>query len=361
MRRARTIGASLALAATIAAAGGLTACDTTPTRPSAATPASVPPAPGDAPVSIARLTIDGPDTVHLGETAQFTAIAHLSDGSTRDVTRDAAWRSTNASVLTVSETGLVTGRDRGEATISMSLGGRGASKGEVIVVPAGTYRLIGALQDGGVAVPDALVEARGGSPETMRISASGFYRLYGVSGDTEVTVIKDGYETATRRLTITGHQRLDFDLVLARPRQDISGTYTLTITAAAECAAALPGDALQRTHTARVTQEGARVSVALDGGTFFHDGNRLLNRFNGSVGPDRVTFQLGEFDYYYLPDVLEALTPTTYLFAGGSVVAPVSRTALAGTLDGLIGTMQIPQFKRLATCRSAAHRFLLSR
>lgn len=52
------------------------ACNQTPTRPTTAVPQQ-PPEPG-----ITRLEIQGPASVAPGETVQFTAIAHKTDGTT---------------------------------------------------------------------------------------------------------------------------------------------------------------------------------------------------------------------------------------------------------------------------------------
>lgn len=51
---------------------------------------------------MSRLEVAGPSAVPPGETAQFRATAHFSDGTTRDVTGEAAWLSSNSSVLTLS-------------------------------------------------------------------------------------------------------------------------------------------------------------------------------------------------------------------------------------------------------------------
>jgi uncharacterized protein YjdB len=54
----------------------------------------------------------------LGETAQFTATATLSNGTTQDVTSQATWQSSNAAVATVTPTGIVRSVAAGEADIS---------------------------------------------------------------------------------------------------------------------------------------------------------------------------------------------------------------------------------------------------
>ena len=54
----------------------------------------------------------------IGATAQFTAVATMTDGSTQDVTNLAAWTSSNTGDATVSATGVVTGVGAGAAAIS---------------------------------------------------------------------------------------------------------------------------------------------------------------------------------------------------------------------------------------------------
>jgi hypothetical protein len=45
----------------------------------------------------------------VGASAQFTAVATMSDGTAQDVTNTATWASTNTADATVSATGVVTG------------------------------------------------------------------------------------------------------------------------------------------------------------------------------------------------------------------------------------------------------------
>jgi hypothetical protein len=57
------------------------------------------------------------------QTVQLSASARYSDGSTRDVTGTAAWRSDNPGVAEVSPGGLVTARGDGEATVAADVQG----------------------------------------------------------------------------------------------------------------------------------------------------------------------------------------------------------------------------------------------
>ena len=68
---------AMALASVIVLAGASTACDgdsprRTPTQPDGTVTTSP---------TVTRLELSGPGTVNLGESVQFTALAHMSDGS----------------------------------------------------------------------------------------------------------------------------------------------------------------------------------------------------------------------------------------------------------------------------------------
>jgi len=71
----------------------------------------------------------------IGWTTQFVARVTLSDGSSRDVTADAAWTSSNAAVVTVSNEGVVTGIDPGEADVQAAYQGFSGSAHVAIARP----------------------------------------------------------------------------------------------------------------------------------------------------------------------------------------------------------------------------------
>jgi hypothetical protein len=356
--RQATMVVALALA-------GLSACDDS----------SIPTRVGDAPVIITRIEIVGAENVPLGGTAQFSVIAHQSDGSTRDITSGVTWRTGNASMLTISPTGLATGLDRGETSVSVSAVGRQTLKNGVLILPAGTYRLAGIVRDAGLPVIGARVEVTAGTGQGLAATTSdpsaatpfppGTYRLYGVSGETEIRVIRDGYQEHRQSLQVASHQMLDVDLSLSRPRDQISGTYTLTVSAAAQCA--LPQETRSRTYRAVVGQDGPRLTITLEDSNFFVRSGITYNSFPGTVEPDRVIFRPGQFDAYYnyLPDVLEQLATTTFFAFGGLAATTVSPTGLSGTLDGTLETLQTSatpgRFETVDSCRSTGHRFALSR
>lgn len=121
------------------------ACDSGPTRPSSV--AGVP--------QLTRLELQGPGTIAPGESAQFTLIAHLSDGTSRDVAQEATWNSSQPSVATIQAAGRAVAHEREDTVLTGAFGLR-TSTLEVIVVPAGTFRVTGrVVEDIGQRAPIA--------------------------------------------------------------------------------------------------------------------------------------------------------------------------------------------------------------
>jgi hypothetical protein len=184
---------------------------------------------------------------------------------------------------------------------------------------------------------------------------------------------------------VTGHQQINFDLTPAIPRADLSGTYRLTISPAADCRFR-PEDVGSLRYTAVVTQDLARLSVTLAGANFASDDRRTYHGFQGVIAPSRIWFQLCCENYFEedplndslpnpdapFPDVSVQLTPSTFLFVGGLAIATSSPAGISGTLNGVIETLQwvgpgpprpgeLKDWRLLARCRSAGHEFVLSR
>ena len=102
MKGAAAAGVGVVIALTIA-------CDRSATAPS--------PAPAGS-TGIVGLAIRGPERLAPGETARFTAMATVSDGSTQDYTQKVTWNSTPQDVLTIARTtGEATARTSGDAIV----------------------------------------------------------------------------------------------------------------------------------------------------------------------------------------------------------------------------------------------------
>lgn len=355
-------GAALAVALAVS----LMACgDDTPTQPT-----SPPPPPPGPTVTSTRIELTGPESVPPGGTAQFGATAHLSDGATQDVTSQATWRSGHTGILTVSSTGLVTGRQRGETSLSAAYGGRLATRNEVLVLPAGTYRVIGTVRDAGFPMTGAQITVTGGSAVGLTAGASPDYRLYGVAGPTELGATRNGYNEQKQRLDVAGHQRVDFDLTLSGPRTQAAGRYTLEVSADARCRDRLPESARTRRYLVDLVQNGPHVAATLSGVFRTYQG-RLRNTFNGTTEPGgAVSFTLGsfcEYDYDYdyyndvcSADVMEEIAPATSLVITGWASVRDSGSMMSGALSGSITTYDA-NLRPTATCSAGRHRFVFSK
>ena len=85
-----------------------------------------------------------PSPFYVGQTVQATAV--IKDSQGRDLTMYAAtWQSSNPSVVTVSDKGLITAVGVGTATLSVSAGGKAATLNvTVTIVPVSTVTLTAA-------------------------------------------------------------------------------------------------------------------------------------------------------------------------------------------------------------------------
>lgn len=316
-------------------------------------------------VSVTGLELIGPESIPPGQSIQFRATARLSDGSSRDVTNEASWGPGNPRILTVSSTGIVTGHQRGETSLSVGYEGRVATRSAVFVLPDGTYRVRGNIRDEGLPVFGANVSVIHGSVPTLSTTSNGEYSLYGVSGPTELRVTKIGYAEQRRQLTVMAHETVDFDLQPAEPRPNLAGSYRLTITAAPTCTGALPEIARARRYLAAIGQTGPRLEVTLADAVFETIQGRLRNGFSGSVEPGRlIIFSLQGFyrGYYgyYSPDVVERLDDSSSLAMSGVAYAGLGPSTVEGSLVGRFQLLD-RQYRELTSCESNAHRFLLSR
>jgi len=338
-------------------------CDKSPTRPTP-TPTNTPPT-GTAAPTLLSIRIDGPTTVPPGETAQYSATGAMSDGTSRDVTGTVNWRTSDASILALSPTGLATAGRAGEVVVSADQSSRRTSR-TVTVIPTGTFILVGTVREASFPISGATVSLLDGSRPVLSATtdAVGAYRLFGVAGDVEVRATKPGYTERVNRLIVSSQNRLsDFQLSQVT-RTDVFGKYQLTVTAASQCSI-LPAEARVRTYDADIVQDGPNLKVTLSGGSL------VSGNFVGHTQPDRVTFDIrGASSYYYYYfyfspplDVIDQLTANSAWTFAGHVTATISSSGLSGTLAGLVATVQSPiaAVPRLLASCTGGHSFVLTR
>lgn len=305
------------------------------------TPTSPPPQPPTPTVSIVRFELVAPPEIPPGEVVQLTANATKADGSVENVSTRASWW-TDSPVLAVSNTGLATAKTRGTAVVVVTFNGW-QQRATVLVLPKNTFRLAGTIQDSGFGVANVMVTVIAGVEEglTTVSGSNGAYALYGVRGPVQINLQKQGYRNAVERVDVARHYTTDFTMIAERPPADYSGTYALTISAAASCRVTtgpFPDAARRRVYTANVKQDVARLTVTLTDADFIlTNGNG--NRFFGFIDPtDTMTFTLSNGEYYYdfsQFDVVERYSDTA-LMVTGRLTARGTPQLISGTLAGWI-------------------------
>ena len=157
-----------ALIAVTALVLGLVSCQKSPTRPSPS-----------GPVTIVGLTLVVPSEMAPGETVQLIANATKSDGSVENMTGQAEWTVPSdaaSAVLSVTATGLATGRERGEEVVTARFDGR-TDQATIVVLPKGTFRLAGSVSENGIGLEKATVTVISGVGEGLiaPTDARGYY------------------------------------------------------------------------------------------------------------------------------------------------------------------------------------------
>jgi hypothetical protein len=175
-------------------------------------------------VTAASLKIIGaPNSrIVVGDTAQFTAMATMSNGNATNVTNDAVWSTSDASIFAVAAGGKVTAIAVGSADIRAAYLGV-TDKDYTTAQPFLTFTAYGTVT---AAPPDfgALAGARVDitpSPSAgmfTTTSASGDYSFPPLKGGIyTITVSRDGFHPESKTITATRDIRTDFPLTPMPP------------------------------------------------------------------------------------------------------------------------------------------------
>ncbi len=345
--------------------------------PTSPTPTSTPtPTPTPA-VTVIALKLDGPTRFGPTSSPTFTATATMRDGTKQDYASKVQWNAYGLygpTPIVVSSTGVVTVRSSGEATIQARFGNL-TSALNVMVIPDGTYRLLGTVQEVGLPVTDATVSVVAGTGTGLAATSDyeGKYRLYGVAGAVQVQARKSGYDPVTNAISVTTDDVLDFpNMSETGGPPGIAGTYSLSIVAANGCRvtnglAPLATPNRSRTYTATVTENGPILQVTLTGANFLVQ-NGTGNQFSGRVSPGHASFTLqdtGGYSYYYYytvgqPQVRELLAGNSVLSFWGTADATLSPAGITGFLNGNIVVYDATSLKMMESCVSGQHQFTMT-
>ena len=180
------------------------------TNTASTAPSPLPPPPP----TLRTISVSGPWSIALGASAQFTATAEYSDGTSADVTAAVTWTTSNARVLTIASDGGATAVQEGEAHVQAAKDGVRSDAGVLVLLRPGTYRLSGRLVSRGQPIAGFdldVVEGTGAGIATFTDS-SGRYVLSGLAGVVRIRFSMDGTPYLTCTANVTDHTVIDIDL-----------------------------------------------------------------------------------------------------------------------------------------------------
>ncbi|MDD4985334.1 MAG: Ig-like domain-containing protein [Dehalococcoidales bacterium] len=157
----------LALAATVILVTAMAACGTTVTSTVTTTETTTTTVlPSQPTLTSIAVTPKSPDRVAVGATQQFTVIGTYSDSSTKDITTEVSWASSDTAVATISATGLAAGVAEGTTNITATLSDVTSPEVALTVMPVPTLSSI-------ELAPQSLEELTVGA--TQQLTATGTY------------------------------------------------------------------------------------------------------------------------------------------------------------------------------------------
>ena len=336
-----------------------------------------PTAPTVATVRAIGARIDGPASIPPGSSAQLHFVRVMSDGSTVEVTQGVSWRSDHPSVIDVSAGGgAAQAKSRGAAQLFAGFSGPpvagSSATRQVLVLEDGTFPVYGHVTEDTLPLVGAQVTVTRGIGQGLATftDAAGAYGLFGVAGDVDLTVTRDGYTPVTRSLSVTAvTPSLDFSIHQVAGPTNFSGQYRLTITRSPACGM-LPDDVGVQSFAVNLSQFGGKATLQLSAGTLASDAV-VTAHVTGSAIDLTLGKQGGGSDFYYYYygnpsyDVLEILDGKRYLGIDGVAHLDGSASPIHGTLNGSFtlyaGGATYKSAVRDKTCAAPDHAVVLAR
>jgi hypothetical protein len=285
---------------------------------------------------LTSISVSGPAEIAPGTSGQFTATGRYDDGSSKDISSTATWRSDDSTILRSAGSGRFDALKGGETPVRASSSNRGAST-NVLVLPAGTFKLSGTVRDPGGTVDGVDVEVVSGNTSSLKTTSrfDGKYALYGVAGNVRVRASGPGYATEEVDVTVGGHTVRDFSLRTSGPIADISGAWKLKVSTSSACSSSWPEAMRQRELAATITQSGTRFSLRFNSPTVVST-YPVEGKIAGSAFS--MTLHLDYYYYYYyygFSGLLERFNQTEWLRLAGTFRSPdASSSVIAGNLEG---------------------------
>ena len=196
------------------------------------------PAPTPTPTLTGVSVTGAPASPSVGDTAQLVATASFSDGSSRIVTAEAAWQTSNSTVATVSASGLASFLASGDCDLRATFQ-TAAGTAHVTVAAKGAprFQLSGTITESGSThlVAGATVTVMDG-PDAGRSAATdatGTYMLAAITmGSFSLRATRTDFEPQTVPVSLTKDVKLDIALKPVANVSGFFGTYNTTLSIA---------------------------------------------------------------------------------------------------------------------------------
>jgi uncharacterized protein YjdB len=188
-----------------------------------------------APITLQSISV-GPvnPVVTNGQTAQFTATGHYSDGSTQLLTSGVSWKSSDTNIATIGPSGLASAVGAGTATVTAADGSLAGSTTLTVTAPPGTLQFSAASysvnENQGVAI--ITVMRTGGSDGAVSVN---FTTSNGSA------IAGSDYTAASGTLTFAAGETLKTFTVAIIDDSTVEGNETINLTLSQPTGGALLG------------------------------------------------------------------------------------------------------------------------
>jgi hypothetical protein len=312
-------------------------------------------------VNATAIAITGSTSIERpGATTELAATVTFSDGTTRDVTGDATWASTDNGIVAVAAPGLIKAVRYGPTQVWVTFrSGRAPvvqTSVNVRVAPAGAFFVSGAvITRTGVRLPGTVVESRS-EAGVLGVTADdiGWY-IAPVLGAGILRIEKNGFLVFERIVTADHDTYLDLELLRA-DSGGLTGSYELTFIASRSCH--LPPLAMQRTYEVQIEQVQQTLYAMLRGSQFVAWGGQI--GFTGTVDGTAVEFQIRDtYDDGY--NLIERIDGVGDLHYAGTARGAISGSHVVAQLRGAMAVTPAWGMGVNAACTADDHRMELVR
>ena len=205
-----------------------------------------------------------------------------------------------------------------------------------MVLEEGTFKLSGRVVDGDERAPvsqaTVAIESGTGTGLTTVTGENGQYVIYGAAGDVRLRGAAEGFASSASTVAVAGHTTQDITLTPLAAAAELSGRWSLTITAVSECSDDLPEPARSRQFEASLAHQGSTIAL-LASSPSARSAEALAGRIFGNTITARIRYWPGDVIEFPEYGLLDAIDPRGLLGIWGTIQATIIDSQ---RVDGLL-------------------------